>query len=439
MSAKIGNGDVKPQVCVVGLGYIGLPTAAIIARSGCPVLGLDVTQSVVDTINRGEIHIEEVDLDGLVQGVVQRGLLRASTQIEPADVFVIAVPTPFAKDGHHTPDVSYVQAAASEVAGVLKAGDVVILESTSPVGTTEMMRDLMAGLRPDLKFPGLTRETPDVSIAYCPERVLPGRILEELTNNDRSIGGITPRCARKALAFYKRFVRGTCVTTDARSAEMTKLVENAYRDVNIAFANELSIVADRMGLDVWEVIRLANRHPRVNILQPGPGVGGHCIAVDPWFIVASAPEHTPLIRAARGVNDQKMHHVIERATQLIDAHPEARIACLGLAFKANIDDFRESPARFVAARIARKYVNRVSIVEPYAQALPVEFTDTGASQIDLDDALETCDLLVVLVDHDVFKVVPLAERSGKVVYDTRGIWPDQPDADSAGTALRLAS
>ncbi|KUR73660.1 UDP-N-acetyl-D-mannosaminuronic acid dehydrogenase [Novosphingobium fuchskuhlense] len=439
MSAKIGNGDQKPQVCVVGLGYIGLPTAAIIARSGCPVLGLDVTQSVVDTINRGEIHIEEVDLDGLVQGVVQRGLLRASTQIEPADVFVIAVPTPFAKDGHHTPDVSYVQAAASEVAGVLKPGDVVILESTSPVGTTHAMRDLMAGLRPDLKFPGLTRETPDVSIAYCPERVLPGRILEELTNNDRSIGGITPRCARKALAFYKRFVRGTCVTTDARSAEMTKLVENAYRDVNIAFANELSIVADRMGLDVWEVIRLANRHPRVNILQPGPGVGGHCIAVDPWFIVASAPEDTPLIRTARGVNDQKMHHVIARATDLIEAHPNARIGCLGLAFKANIDDFRESPARFVAARIARKYGNRVSIVEPYAIALPVEFTDTGADLIDLDDALETCDLLIVLVDHDVFKVVPLAERSGKVVYDTRGIWPDQPDADTAGTALRLAS
>ena len=286
------QGDTKPQVCVVGLGYIGLPTAAIIARAGCPVLGLDVTQRVVDTINRGEIHIEEVDLDGLVRGVVQRGLLRASTQIEPADVFVIAVPTPFAKDGHHTPDVSYVMAAATEVAGVIKPGDTVILESTSPVGTTEAMRDLMAGLRPDLKFPGTTRETPDVSIAYCPERVLPGRILEELANNDRSIGGITPRCARKALAFYKRFVRGTCITTDARSAEMTKLVENAYRDVNIAFANELSIVADTMGLDVWEVIRLANRHPRVNILQPGPGVGGHCIAVDPWFIVHGAPDAT---------------------------------------------------------------------------------------------------------------------------------------------------
>lgn len=420
------QGDLKPHVCVVGLGYIGLPTAAIIARAGCPVLGLDVSQHVVDTINRGEIHIEEVDLDGLVRGVVQRGLLRAATTIAPADVFVIAVPTPFAKDGQHTPDVSYVMAAAREVARVLKPGDTVILELTSPVGTTEAMRDLMAAQRSDLKFPGTARETADVAIAYCPERVLPGRILEELANNDRSIGGITPRCARKALAFYKRFVRGACVTTTARVAEMTKLVENAYRDVNIAFANELSLVADRMGLDVWEVIRLANRHPRVNILQPGPGVGGHCIAVDPWFIVHSAPEETPLIRTARGVNDGKMHHVIARATALIDAHPGARIACLGLAFKANIDDFRESPARFVAARLARKYGDRVRVVEPYATTLPVEFTDTGASLIDIDTALETCSVLIVLVDHDVFRVVPLAEREAHAVYDTRGIWPDQP-------------
>jgi len=413
------QGDSKPQVCVVGLGYIGLPTAAIIARAGCPVLGLDVTQHVVDTINRGEIHIEEVDLDGLVRGVVQRGLLRAATQIEPADVFVIAVPTPFAKDGHHTPDVSYVMAAATEVAAVLKPGDTVILESTSPVGTTEAMRDLMAGLRPDIRFPGQTRDTPDVAIAYCPERVLPGRILEELANNDR-------------------FVRGACITTDARSAEMTKLVENAYRDVNIAFANELSIVADTMGLDVWEVIRLANRHPRVNILQPGPGVGGHCIAVDPWFIVHGAPEATPLIRTARGVNDAKMHHVIDRAVALIEASPGAKVACLGLAFKANIDDFRESPARFVAARIARRFGARVHIVEPYAAQLPVEFTDTGASLIDIDTALETCDVLIVLVDHDVFRVVPLAERAAKAVYDTRGIWPDQP-GEPVGAGLRLAS
>jgi len=430
--------DLKPDVCVVGLGYIGLPTAAVIARAGCKVLGIDISQKVVDTINRGEIHIEEVDLDGLVQGVVARGLLSASTQVASADVFVIAVPTPFDKD--HAPDISYVLAAGRSVAAVLKVGDVVILESTSPVGTTEELRDLIAELRPDLKVPGKTRETPDISIAYCPERVLPGKILEELTNNDRSIGGITPRCARKALAFYKRFVRGTCVTTDARSAEMTKLVENAYRDVNIAFANELSMVADKMGLDVWEVIKLANRHPRVNILSPGPGVGGHCIAVDPWFIVHGAPEQTPLIRTARGVNDGKIHHVIAQADALVAAHPEARVACLGLAFKANIDDFRESPARLVAATLARRYGSRIQVVEPYAAELPIEFTDTGATLIDIDIALEECGILVVLVDHDVFRVVPLAERSGKLVYDTRGIWPDQPKATEAGEpGLRLAS
>ena len=331
--------ESKPDVCVVGLGYIGLPTAAIIARSGARVLGVDITQAVVDTINRGEIHIEEVDLDGLVQGVVARGLLSASTEVAPCDVYVIAVPTPF--DKQHQPDVSHVLAAARSVAAVLKAGDVVILESTSPVGTTEQIRNLFAELRPDLKLPGLTRETPDVSIAYCPERVLPGRILEELTNNDRSIGGITPRCARKAIAFYKLFVRGQCIATDARSAEMTKLVENAYRDVNIAFANELSIVADKMGLDVWEVIRLANRHPRVNILTPGPGVGGHCIAVDPWFIVHADPENAKLIRTAREVNLSKTNHVVARASDLIDQFPGEDIACLGLAFKPNIDDFRE--------------------------------------------------------------------------------------------------
>jgi UDP-N-acetyl-D-mannosaminuronic acid dehydrogenase len=430
--------DKKPDVSVIGLGYIGLPTAAIVARSGCRVFGTDVTQNVVDTINRGEIHIEEVDLDGLVQGVVARGLLTASTDVKPADVFIIAVPTPFDKD--HAPDLTYVLNAGRSVAKALKAGDVVILESTSPVGTTEKLRDLLAEERPDLKFPGLTGETPDVSIAYCPERVLPGKILEELTNNDRSIGGITPRCARKALAFYKLFVRGTCITTDSRSAEMTKLVENAYRDVNIAFANELSIISDKLGLDVWEVIRLANRHPRVNILQPGPGVGGHCIAVDPWFIVNSAPEESPLIRTARGVNDCKIHHVIARADALVSANPQAKVACLGLAFKANIDDFRESPARLVAATLARRFGSRISVVEPYAAELPREFEGTGAHLIDVDTALEDCDLLIVLVDHDVFRSVPLAERAGKVVYDTRGIWPDQPRlGEAAVVGLRLAS
>ena len=430
--------DKKPDVCVLGLGYIGLPTAAVIARSGCKVLGVDVNASVVDTINRGEIHIEEVDLDGLVQGVVVRKMLRASTTVEKADVFVIAVPTPF--DEKHAPDISYVLAAATNIAAVLKAGDTVILESTSPVGTTDKVRDLIAKLRPDLKIPGISVETPDVSIAYCPERVLPGRILEELTNNDRSIGGITPRCARKALTFYKRFVRGECVTTDARSAEMTKLVENAFRDVNIAFANELSMVADHMGLDVWEVIRLANRHPRVNILQPGPGVGGHCIAVDPWFIVHGAPDQSPLIRTARQVNDGKVNHVIAQASAMIEADPDMIVGCMGLAFKANIDDFRESPAKKVTAELARRFGNRIRIVEPYAAELPIEFAQTGATLIDIDHALLECDMLITLVDHDAFKAIPLAERAQKLVYDVRGIWPDQPVvAGASGRLLRLVS
>ncbi|MEM1051521.1 MAG: UDP-N-acetyl-D-mannosamine dehydrogenase [Pseudomonadota bacterium] len=407
---------------VIGLGYIGLPTSAVMARAGCKVQGVDVSEAVVDTINRGEVHIEEVDLDGLVQAVVNDGLLTASLDVEPSDVFVIAVPTPFSNDGKHTPDISYILEAAEKVAGVLKKGDCVILESTSPVGTTEKMRDVFAEKRLDLAMPGLCEGTPDISIAYCPERVLPGRILEELIHNDRSIGGITPRCGRQALAFYKRFVKGECVVTDARSAEMTKLVENAFRDVNIAFANELSMIADKQGLDVWEVIRLANRHPRVNVLQPGPGVGGHCIAVDPWFIVHGAPEEAKIIRQARETNDSKMHHVLARTKVLVEAHPDAKIACLGLAFKANIDDFRESPALDIAASLARDYGDRVKLVEPYADQLPDDFTGSGAQLIDVDAALEECDILLLLVDHDIFKAIPSEERGGKVVYDTRGVW-----------------
>jgi len=418
--------DTEFAVTVMGLGYIGLPTAAIIARTGAMVTGVDVTPSVVETINSGRVHIEEVDLDGLVSGVVSRGLLRAALTVAPADVFVIAVPTPFTEA--RQPDITYVLDAARAVAPVLKTGDTVILESTSPVGTTEQVRDLIATLRPDLKMPGLARagEQADLAIAYCPERVLPGRILVELIDNDRVIGGITPRCARKALAFYRRFVRGACVTTTARAAEMTKLTENAFRDVNIAFANELSLVADTLGVDVWEVIRLANRHPRVNILSPGPGVGGHCIAVDPWFLVAADPQNTPLIRTAREVNDGKTAHIIARASAMIEAQgPDRPVACLGLAFKANIDDFRESPALKVAAALARRFGARIRIVEPYARSLPSGFDGTGATLIDIDTALETCDAMVVLVDHDIFRSVPLEERRGKTVLDTRGLWPDQ--------------
>jgi UDP-N-acetyl-D-mannosaminuronic acid dehydrogenase len=429
--------DSPLTVAVLGLGYIGLPTAAIIARTGAQVLGVDVTQLVVDTVNSGKVHIEEVDLDGLVSGVVARGSLRASMQIEPADVFVIAVPTPFADD--HAPNIGYVLQAATTIATVLKAGNAVILESTSPVGTTEKVRDLLAELRPDLKIPGRTGDIPDVAIAYCPERVLPGRILVELIDNDRVIGGITPRCARKALGFYKRFVRGACVTTTARAAEMTKLTENAFRDVNIAFANELSRVADTMEVDVWEVIRLANRHPRVNILSPGPGVGGHCIAVDPWFLVHADRDNTPLIRTAREVNDAKVDYAIARATQLIEANPDVPVACLGLAFKANIDDFRESPALKVASALAHRFGARIHIVEPYAAELPAAFDESGATLTDLDAAIETCGIMIVLVDHDVFKSVPVDERADKHVYDTRGIWPDQPRTRAPVEPLRLAS
>ncbi|HSI17655.1 MAG TPA: UDP-N-acetyl-D-mannosamine dehydrogenase [Sphingomonas sp.] len=428
------NAELK--VAVLGLGYIGLPTAAVIARTGASVLGVDVTQSVVDTVNSGKVHIEEVDLDGLVSGVVARGNLRASMQIEPADVFVIAVPTPFGED--HAPNIGYVLRAATTIATVLKAGDAVILESTSPVGTTEKVRDLLAELRPDLKVPGPCADSPDIAIAYCPERVLPGRILVELIDNDRVIGGITPRCARKALAFYRRFVRGACVTTTSRAAEMTKLTENAFRDVNIAFANELSRIADTMEVDVWEVIRLANRHPRVNILSPGPGVGGHCIAVDPWFLVNADRANTPLIRTAREVNDAKVDYVIERAAALVADHPGMKVACLGLAFKANIDDFRESPALKVAAALAARFGERIHVVEPYADQLPREFDGSGAKLTDIDTAIESCGAMIVLVDHDVFKSVPLDERATKLVYDTRGIWPDQPRVRPVSEPLRIA-
>jgi UDP-N-acetyl-D-mannosaminuronic acid dehydrogenase len=416
------------EAVVMGIGYIGLPTAAVIARAGIATLGVDVNERVVATVNDGRVHIEEVDLYGLVQGVVSRGALRAATTPIAADTFIIAVPTPL-RDGHQ-PDVGSVLAAARTIAPVLKKGDLVILESTSPVGTTEQVAAEIAALRPDLSIPGRCAGSADLCIAYCPERVLPGRILIELIDNDRVIGGITPRCARRAMTFYRRFVRGACLTTHARAAEMVKLVENSYRDVNIAFANELSLIADKMDIDVWEVIRLANRHPRVSILQPGPGVGGHCIAVDPWFLVAGDPANSRLIRTAREVNEAKADHVVGRAIRLIERvaaqDPDARVACLGLAFKPNIDDFRESPALDIAAALARRFGDRIKLVEPYARSLPAVFDGTGAALIDLDTALAECAALIVLVDHDVFRSVPLDERAALTVYDTRGLWPDQP-------------
>lgn len=410
----------QEQVTVIGLGYIGLPTATLIASSGRKVTGVDINPAVVATINSGCIHIEEVDLEGALRGVVNRGTLRASVDPVPGDVFMIAVPTPI--DAEFRPDISYVLEATKSIAPHLKPGNLLLLESTAPVGTTEQMCAVIAELRPDLAVPGICSGTPDIHVAYCPERVLPGRILIELVENDRCIGGITPECAARAQAFYQSFVKGACITTTARTAEMVKLVENSYRDVNIAFANELSLIAAGLDIDVWDVIGLANRHPRVNILQPGPGVGGHCIAVDPWFLVDSDPRNARIIRTAREVNLAKTDKVIADCAALVEANPGASVACLGLAFKPNIDDFRESPALDVALHLAQAFGDRIKLVEPYAKDLPCSFKGTGAALMDLNEALATCDILVLLVDHTVFKQVPRHRLDGKTVYDTRGIW-----------------
>ena len=412
------------KVAVIGLGYIGLPTAALIASKGIPVHGVDVNERVVDTISSGAIHIAEPDLEGLVQKVVSCGTLRASTKVEPADVFIIAVPTPI--DEAKRPELGSVMAAVESITPVLAPGNLVILESTSPVGTTERIAKEIARQRPDLSVGGVAGKSSQesVGVAYCPERVLPGRILHELLSNDRCIGGVTQQCARRAQRFYKTFVRGTCIATTARVAEMVKLTENAFRDLNIAFANELSLICDSLGANVWEVIDLANRHPRVNVLRPGPGVGGHCIAVDPWFIVDSAPDLARVIKTSREVNDLKAGHVLEQSIALIEEHPYAKVACLGLAFKANVDDLRESPALEIAEKLAERYGERIKIIEPYIKRLPSKIAKYGVSLTDVDEAIRTCEVAIILVDHDQFKMIPLAERRHLAVIDTRGIWQD---------------
>jgi UDP-N-acetyl-D-mannosaminuronic acid dehydrogenase len=407
-------------VSVIGLGYIGLPTAALVASRGISVIGVDANPKVVATVNSGQVHIIEADLDGLVQKVVSSGQLSARTEPVPADIFVIAVPTPILPD--KSPDLSCVVNATKAIAPVLKRGDAIILESTCPLGTTERISNMIGDLRPDLAVPTRAGESADIAIAYCPERVLPGRILTELVSNDRCIGGITRRCARRVQRFYKTFVRGTCFTTTARTAELVKLSENSFRDTNIAFANELSLICDRFEIDVWEVIDLANRHPRVNILKPGPGVGGHCIAIDPWFIVHSAPDLARIIRTAREVNDGKIHLTVKKCSELIERHGNVNVACLGLTFKANVDDLRESPALEVAVELARSFGPRIKVVEPHIEELPKELAQAGAELVDLDWALVNCGLLLLLVDHDDFKLVSPSERESAIVYDTRGTW-----------------
>ncbi|MEH6470746.1 MAG: UDP-N-acetyl-D-mannosamine dehydrogenase [Halopseudomonas sp.] len=408
------------KVSVIGLGYIGLPTAAVLASRGIDVIGVDVTERAVETINRGEVHIVEPDLDIIVKAVVTTGKLRASLVTEPADAFMIAVPTPF-KD-QHQPDLQYIHQAAEAIAPVLVVGNLVVLESTSPVGATEKLSQWLAELRPDLKFPHQTSERPDIHLAHCPERVLPGRVLHELVANDRVIGGLTRSCAEQAKKLYQTFVRGECIVTDARTAELCKLTENAFRDVNIAFANELSMISDHLHVNVWELIELANRHPRVNILNPGPGVGGHCIAVDPWFIVSSAPEQSRLIAMARQVNDGKPLYVMDKVRRAADEFKRPVIACLGLAFKADIDDLRESPALDIVKTLARDQVGRLLVVEPNISQLPDELIELGVELVALNEALDEANLLVALVDHREFKQIPLSQVTSKVVIDTRGLW-----------------
>ena len=413
-------------VSIIGLGYIGLPTAAVLASKGVKVVGVDVNQHAVDTINQGKIHIVEPELDILVHKAVQDNYLKAVTKPEKADVFMVAVPTPF-KD-NYKPDLSYIKSAAKAIATVLERGNLVILESTSPVGATEKMMEWMREERPDLSFPkfGDDKFKADIAVTHCPERVLPGQVVRELVENDRIIGGVTTQCAERARELYKIFVEADCLITDCRTAELSKLVENSFRDVNIAFANELSLICDKLDINVWELIKLANRHPRVNILQPGPGVGGHCIAVDPWFIVDSAPDEAKLIRTARLVNDSKPLFVLNKVNQAVQAigkdTSELSIACLGLAFKPDIDDLRESPALSIARKIGAISFSSIFLVEPNIDRIPSGFDSDNIELIGLERAIKSADIIVLLVDHASFKSMDLSLLSGKQVIDTRGIW-----------------
>lgn len=410
-------------VCVVGLGYIGLPTAAILASNGVEVIGVDINENTVDAVNRGHVPFVEPDLATYVAGAVTQGTLRATTKPEPADAYIVAVPTPFTED--KKPDLSYIRAAAENIAPHLRGDELVILESTSPPRATEQMAQWILAARPDLSLDGSGGRA-RIHVAHCPERVLPGRVMIELVTNDRIVGGLTSEAAERAKALYQVFCQGEVLLTDAVTAEMAKLVENSYRDVNIAFANELSLISADLGIDVWELIKLANHHPRVNILQPGPGVGGHCIAVDPWFIVDAAPERAQLIRTAREVNDGKPEYVISRVKAHAERFKAPRIAVLGLAFKPDIDDLRESPALAITARLAGEVDDATILaVEPHVAELPRVLA--GRSNVELRDltsAVGEADIVLVLVDHTEFKQAdrkPLRLRE-KIVIDTKGTW-----------------
>ncbi|MED3351275.1 UDP-N-acetyl-D-mannosamine dehydrogenase [Bacillus thuringiensis] len=407
------------KICVMGLGYIGLPTASLLATKGFQVHGVDVNKNAVEMINSGKVHIYEPDLDILVKAAVQSGKLKASLQPAEADIFILAVPTPF-KDGHK-PDLTYVEAATKSIAAVIKKGDIIILESTSPIGTTEKIAEWILEERSDLTTSEeMHSDKERIYVAHCPERVLPGHILKELVENDRIIGGLDKESTKRTVEFYKQFVKGQILDTNARTAEMAKLTENSFRDVNIAFANELSLICDKLNINVWELIRLANRHPRVNILQPGPGVGGHCIAVDPWFIVDAAPEEAKLIHTARTVNDYKPMYVVEKVKEKANRFKKPVIACLGLAFKANIDDLRESPALEIVKNLVELNIGEVIAVEPHVSELPSSLKDKNITLLSIEEAIAKSDIILVLVDHEIFGSIDFDQLKEKVVIDTKG-------------------
>lgn len=409
------------RVVVIGLGYIGLPTAAILASNGVEVVGVDVNDRHVDAVNRGEVPFVEPDLGIHVAGAVSKGLLSAQKETPAADVFIIAVPTPF-KDGYEA-DLSYIDAATDGIIPQLKGGELVILESTSPPGATEHVGARILAARPELNL-NAEPDAHTVDVAHCPERVLPGRVMVELVENDRIVGGLTPHAAQRAKDVYEVFCNADIFLTDATTAEMAKLTENSFRDVNIAFANELSIISERLGIDVFELIELANKHPRVNILQPGPGVGGHCIAVDPWFIVSSTPEQAQLIRTAREVNDSKPQYVISKVLEAVEGKESPVVAALGLAFKPDIDDMRESPALNITGLIAEALPQgKVLAVEPNVDELPGKLAGHANLELTpLDEAVAAADVVVLLVDHREFKAMDTAALEGKAVINTRGTW-----------------
>ena len=415
---SIDNSEFR-EVCVLGLGYIGLPTASTLATRGLQVTGVDIDNTVVELLNEGKSHFSEPDLDMLLEAAVTTGKLKAATAPGQADAHLIAVPTPFNED--KTPNLSFVEAASRAVAKVLRKGDLIILESTSPVGTTLQIRNWIEEERPEMKSPD-DKSPGDYFLAYCPERILPGRMVFELIENDRIIGGVSEECSERAVALYKHFVRGELHRTRASVAEFVKLAENGYRDVNIAFANELSIICNALQLNVWEAISLANRHPRVDILNPGPGVGGHCIAIDPWFLISQHSDRTPLMRSARTVNDSKPTIVLQDIRRQIERFKKPTVACLGLTYKANIDDLRESPALLIVEHLARENVNLI-VVEPNIKALPQQLADReNVSAKDFDQAIREADIVALLVGHSAFAAAPRDILLSRVVVDAVGLW-----------------